>query len=72
MIARDNAMREMLNDLARQVLLRDGDLAGEAVTIADQDFRVGDRVIARRNDRDRDIDNGTLGRSPRSIHGRAP
>jgi conjugative relaxase-like TrwC/TraI family protein len=61
MIARDNATRETLNDCARQLLIRDSTLAAEAVTIADQEFRVGDRVIARRNDRHRDIDNGTLG-----------
>ena len=30
------------------------------VTIADQEFAVGDRVIARRNDRYRDIDNGSI------------
>ena len=32
------------------------------MTLGDQQFGVGDRVIARRNDRYRDIDNGTLGR----------
>jgi len=62
MIARDNATREMLNDRARQLLIREGALAHASVTIADQEFRVGDRVIARRNDRHRDVDNGTLGR----------
>jgi conjugative relaxase-like TrwC/TraI family protein len=60
MIARDNVMREMLNDRARQLLIRDGTLTAGGVTIADQEFRVGDRVIARRNDRYRDVDNGTL------------
>jgi hypothetical protein len=62
MIARDNAAREMLNDRARRLLLRQGALAGDGVVIADREYRVGDRVIARRNDRHRDIDNGTLGR----------
>jgi conjugative relaxase-like TrwC/TraI family protein len=61
MIARDNATREILNDHARRLLSRDRTLADERVTIADREFRVGDRVIARRNDRYRDIDNGTLG-----------
>ena len=61
MIARDNAMRELLNDCARRLLARDGTLDAKGVIIADQEFRVGDRVIARRNDRHRDIDNGTLG-----------
>jgi ATP-dependent exoDNAse (exonuclease V) alpha subunit len=60
MIARDNATREILNNCARQLLARDGTLSAEGVMIADQEFRVGDRVIARRNDRHRDIDNGTL------------
>ncbi len=62
MIARDNATRELLNDRARQLLIRDGTLTADGVQIAGQEFRVGDRVIARRNDRHRDIDNGTLGR----------
>jgi hypothetical protein len=62
MIARDNATRSMLNDRARELLIGDGTLGPEAVTVADQEFRVGDRVIARRNDRYRDIDNGTLAR----------
>jgi conjugative relaxase-like TrwC/TraI family protein len=61
MIARDNATREILNDHAREVLSRDRTLADERVTIAHREFRVGDRVIARRNDRYRDIDNGTIG-----------
>jgi hypothetical protein len=60
MIARDNATRAMLNEHARELLVRDGVLQGEGVVIADQEFRVGDRVIARRNDRYRDIDNGML------------
>jgi conjugative relaxase-like TrwC/TraI family protein len=60
MIARDNVTRQMLNDRARQLLIREGALAAEGVTIGDQEFRVGDRVIARRNDRYRDVDNGTL------------
>ena len=61
MIARDNATRELLNDRARERLSRDRALGDERVTIADREFRVDDRVIARRNDRYRDIDNGTLG-----------
>ena len=60
MIARDNTTRAILNDHARQLLAHAGQLTGPAVAIADQEFRVGDRVIARRNDRYRDIDNGTL------------
>jgi conjugative relaxase-like TrwC/TraI family protein len=61
MIARDNITRSILNDHARQALMREGTITGDAVTIAGTEFRVGDRVIARRNDRHRDVDNGTLG-----------
>jgi len=60
MIARDNATRTILNDRARELLVREDVLARDGVTIADQEYRVGDRVIARRNDRYRDVDNGTL------------
>ena len=62
MIARDNATRVMLNDRARLLLQRQGAIAGRGVMFAGQEFAAGDRVIARRNDRYRDIDNGTLGR----------
>ena len=59
-VARDNARRARLNALARAELLRDGRL-GESVHIAGQEFAVGDRVIARRNDRVRAVDNGMRG-----------
>jgi hypothetical protein len=62
MIARDNGTRALLNDRARQLLVREGAIAADGVAIADREFAVGDRVIARRNDRHRDVDNGTLGR----------
>jgi conjugative relaxase-like TrwC/TraI family protein len=60
-IARDNATRDTLNDEARQLRAAAGNLGPDALTVADRDFRTGDRVIARRNDRVRDVDNGTLG-----------
>jgi ATP-dependent exoDNAse (exonuclease V) alpha subunit len=60
MIARDNTTRSVLNEQARQLLIHARKITSEGVIIADQEFRVGDRVIARRNDRHRDIDNGTL------------
>jgi hypothetical protein len=60
MIARDNTTRVALNEHARQLLIHAEKIAPEGVIIADQEFRVGDRVIARRNDRYRDIDNGSL------------
>lgn len=59
MIARDNTTREQLNTTARARLLADGLLAGDGVRIGGRDWAVGDRVIARRNDRRIDIDNGT-------------
>jgi len=61
MIARDNASRAMLNERARRALVQEGALGADGVAIADQGFAIGDRVIARRNDRYRDVDNGTLG-----------
>ena len=59
MIARDNATREQLNSTARARLRADGLLADAGVRIGGRDWTVGDRVIARRNDRRLDIDNGT-------------
>ena len=60
LIARDNNRRERLNALVRAELRRDGRL-GESVHVAGKEFAVGDRVIARRNDRLRAVDNGTRG-----------
>ena len=60
LIARDNQRRERLNALVRAELRRDGRL-GESVQVAGQEFAVGDRVIARRNDRLRAVENGTRG-----------
>ncbi|HEX5923228.1 MAG TPA: AAA family ATPase, partial [Baekduia sp.] len=60
LIARDNHRRERLNALVRAELRRDGRL-GESVHVAGHEFAVGDRVIARRNDRRRAVDNGTRG-----------
>lgn len=60
MICRDNARRERLNDLARAHLRETGSL-GEWVEFEGRQWAVGDRVIARRNDRGRDLDNGTRG-----------
>jgi conjugative relaxase-like TrwC/TraI family protein len=68
MIAPDNVTRGLLNELARATLIETGELSADGVRIGDREFRVGDRVIARRNDRDRDVDNGTLA-TVRGIHG---
>ena len=61
MIARENHTRERLNQVARERLKRDGVLAPTGIVVGDREFATGDRVIARRNDRHLDVDNGTLG-----------
>jgi conjugative relaxase-like TrwC/TraI family protein len=61
MIARDNHTRDRLNQAAREQLKRDGVLAPVGIVFGDREFATGDRVIARRNDRHLDVDNGTLG-----------
>ena len=60
LIVRDNHRRERLNALIRAELARDGRL-GESVHIGGCEFAVGDRVVARRNDRERAVDNGMRG-----------
>jgi conjugative relaxase-like TrwC/TraI family protein len=57
LITRDNARRARLNALVRGDMLREGRL-GASVHVAGQEIAVGDRVIARRNDRLRAVDNG--------------
>ena len=60
LIVRDNQRRERLNTLIRAELKREGRL-GESVHIAGHELAVGDRVVARRNDRERAVDNGMRG-----------
>jgi ATP-dependent exoDNAse (exonuclease V) alpha subunit len=60
MIVRDNQTRTMLNDQARGWRDARGEL-GEQIEVAGFEVAVGDRVIARRNDRELDVDNGTRG-----------
>ena len=60
LIMRDNHGRERLNALIRAELKRDDQL-GESIHIAGHEFAVGDRVVARRNDPERAVDNGTRG-----------
>jgi conjugative relaxase-like TrwC/TraI family protein len=60
LIVRDNQRRERLNALIRAELKR-GDRLGESIHVAGRDFAVGDRVVARRNDRERAVDNGMRG-----------
>ena len=60
LIVRDNERRESLNALTRAELKRDGRL-GESVHVGGYEFAVGDRVVARRNDPQRAVDNGMRG-----------
>jgi AAA domain len=60
LIVRDNDRRERLNALIRGELKRDGRL-GDSIHIAGSEFAVSDRVVARRNDRERAVDNGMRG-----------
>ena len=57
LICRDNQRRDRLNQAARGLLQERGEL-GDVVEIAGVQWAVGDRVIARRNDRGHDLDNG--------------
>ena len=61
MIARDNLTREQLNRAARTKLKHDGLLLEHGLFIGGREYSPGDRVIARRNHRHHDIDNGTTG-----------
>jgi hypothetical protein len=60
LIVRDNQRRERLNALIRTELRRDGRL-GESIDIGGHEFAIGDRVVARRNDRERAVVNGMRG-----------
>jgi ATP-dependent exoDNAse (exonuclease V) alpha subunit len=60
MIARDNATRDRLNCAARERLKARRDLPGRDVIIGGREWAPGDRIIARRNNRQLNIDNGTL------------
>jgi conjugative relaxase-like TrwC/TraI family protein len=57
MIARDNDRRRRLNEQARSQLVEHGQL-GDGGEIEGREWRAGDRVIARQNDRSRALDNG--------------
>ena len=60
MITSDNHTREQLNQAARERLKREGALSDRGVQVSGREYAPGDRVITRRNDRYRDVDNGTL------------
>jgi ATP-dependent exoDNAse (exonuclease V) alpha subunit len=60
MIARDNYTRELGNRAARAQLKHEGALPARGIFLGGREYAPGDRVIARRNHRQHDIDNGTL------------
>jgi ATP-dependent exoDNAse (exonuclease V) alpha subunit len=60
MIARDNYTRELINRCARAQLKLEGALAPRGVFLGGREYAPSDRVIACRNHRRHDIDNGTL------------
>jgi conjugative relaxase-like TrwC/TraI family protein len=51
MIAGPNRVRVALNDRARAHLIADGVITGEPLVAGDREYRVGEWVVARRNDR---------------------
>lgn len=57
---RRNDVRD-LNDAARTLLIRAGRLGRETVELGEHEFRVGDRVLCRRNDSHFGARNGTRG-----------
>jgi conjugative relaxase-like TrwC/TraI family protein len=65
LISKDNVRRAALNDAVREHLTREGKLTGHTILGQrdgqDLDWAIGDRVIARRNHRGYDLDNGTRG-----------
>jgi conjugative relaxase-like TrwC/TraI family protein len=50
-----------LNQAAHALMLRSGCLGDESVSLSDREFRVGDRVLCRRNDGRLGVRNGTRG-----------
>lgn len=61
MIAERRSDVRDLNDAARQLMHNDGRLGPEHLIAADRDYRVGDRIICRRNHHGIGITNGTRG-----------
>jgi hypothetical protein len=65
LVTKDNLRRAALNRMIREQLSEQGVLTGQRTMgrFADQDLEwaLGDRVIARRNHKGYDLDNGTLG-----------
>ena len=61
MVARDNYMRALANLAARAQLKSEGMLATEGVLLGGREYARSDRVVARRNHRLHDVDNGMLG-----------
>ena len=65
LVTKDNARRAALNRMIREQLTEQGVLTGHTTlgrfAGEDLEWAVGDRVIARRNHKGYDLDNGTLG-----------
>jgi conjugative relaxase-like TrwC/TraI family protein len=59
MLAYQRADVRDLNEAARTLLSRAGRLGDEALTLGEREFRVGDRVLCRRNDAGLRVRNGT-------------
>jgi conjugative relaxase-like TrwC/TraI family protein len=62
MLAHRRAEVRRLNELARQAMADLGRLGEQTLSVGDQEFAVGDRVVLRRNDRALRVENGTRGR----------
>ena len=61
MIAFRRADVRELNARARALMLQDGRLGRESLTVAHAEFAAGDRIVLRRNDRRRGVANGDRG-----------
>jgi hypothetical protein len=61
MIAFRRADVRELNARARALMLQDGRLGSQSLTVAHADFAAGDRIVLRRNDRRRAVANGDRG-----------
>lgn len=61
MLAYDRADVDELNQAAHALMLRHRRLDGEAVTLAEREYRVGDQVLCRRNDGGLGLRNGMRG-----------
>jgi ATP-dependent exoDNAse (exonuclease V) alpha subunit len=61
MLAHRRSDVDDLNQAAHRIMLESARLGSEALTLADREFRMGDRVLCRQNDASLDVRNGTRG-----------